>query len=550
MSSVSPEELEVLKKCIQKISAGHKAAAACIYGSRVAGYSRPGSDIDILIILEQYPYAIKYVYLRESGIDVSALVVSRNSLESDARNASLGEFAVGRLLHIYEPLVNAELIDRIERVYKRRVILEELRNIVDTTGLFSTEILFPLEYVAFSKIKHRISLYPGAVYSYYQTYAASASSKRNLNFALAGYRRALDDIVSEDRALFQQRSDLLQISDKRVFVDRGKIRLSLTKKLQEFSSYFVHTYAGRRIMHLVIKEAESKIRRHAGSVELPQFMGSPRSAFWKLAEGKLIVDSNDWINDLAMSQGIEKYSIAEKRRLGNVNSRTILYVLHHDSGDYKVVAKDVAKTKSVKWAALSIWTMRVKRFKVNPLFRLGSEYKAIRYLRKLGLGTPEIEAVVLDRKVLITRFVEGRTLAAVIKDYIKGSGDLGPLREAGVQIAKIHDAGASLGNIKPKNVIVSDRGLCFTDTEQFIFSSKDQVWDLAQFLSWGLKSTRSGAKAGSIAREFLRGYLDGAASKSNVAMLAKSKRYIQSFYPVLVPSVARALKNELKEILR
>jgi len=549
MSSLSPKELLATKKCIDRVAKGRKVVAACIYGSKAAGYARSDSDIDLFLVLEEYPYAIKYVYLSESGVDVSILAVSRHSIEADARRGLLGEFAAGRLLHVYEPIVNAEMLDSIERTYKRRVILEELENIVNTAGILGTEITFPLEYIAFAKIKRRMSLYPSAVYSYYRTYAGP-EAKRNLNFALAGYRKALHDIISEDSQLFSQSDDLLQISEKRITVHRDRIRLKLTKSLQEFGSYIVQTYAGRRIYHLAIKEAESKIRRHARQrVELPTFMIYPRT-YWQLAEGKLIADSKDWLADLMAFRGVKNFSVSRKRRLGNVNSRTILYVLRTDSGDYKIAVKELARTKSVKWAALSLWTAPVKRFKVDPISRLGSEYKAIRYVRGLGLCTPAIEAVVLDRKLLVTRFVEGRTLADVIRSCIKGNDELYLLTEAGSQVARIHNAGASLGNIKPKNVIAAENGLCFTDLEQFVFSSGDQVWDLAEFLSWGLKTTRNISAAARITRAFLCGYLDVARDGSNVRSLSKSRRYIESFYPVLVPSVARAIKKELREIAK
>jgi tRNA A-37 threonylcarbamoyl transferase component Bud32 len=292
-------------------------------------------------------------------------------------------------------------------------------------------------------------------------------------------------------------------------------------------------------MHLAVREAESKIRRRGKSAELPDFMACPRKACWKLPEGRLVVDSRDWLDDLG-------YSVTTKRRLGNVNSRTMLYVL---TDGHKIAVKELAKSKAVKWAALSLWTAPVKRFRVDPLFRLGSEYKALRYIRSLGLRTPAIEAVVLDRKILVTQFVEGKTLAGVIKDCVRGAGDAGLLREAGAQIAKIHSADSALGNIKPKNVIVSGNDLYFTDVEQFVFQAGDPAWDLAQFISWGLKGVRNTGMAAAIAREFLKGYV-GVAGTGNIARLAKSRRYIESFYPVLAPNVARAIKKEIREIAK
>jgi tRNA A-37 threonylcarbamoyl transferase component Bud32/predicted nucleotidyltransferase len=540
MFSLSPEELQSLKNLMERIAGRRRIVAACIYGSRVAGYARPDSDVDVMIVLENYPYAVKYVYLKDQGLQVSALVVDQGSLEGDARHAHLGEFVVGRLLHVYEPVINAEFFERIERLYKKRVILEEMQNMVGQTSLLCTEISFPLEYVLFSKIKRRASLYPNAAYSYCRTYTAS---EQNLKFALDGYRRALAEIVAEDKELFEQDGSFLRISEKRVQVEKNRASLKLTKKLQEFSSYFVHTYAGRKTLHLAVREAESKIKRQVTQrVEFPDFMSCPACVYWKLPEGLLVSDSRrqDWIGLLASQAGLDDYAIT-KKRLGNPNSRTMLYVLRNRDNERRYAVKKLARTKSVKWAALSMWTAPVKKFKIDPLYRLGSAYRAARQIRKLGLLTPPIEAVVLDRRLLITQFIEGRSLADVIRGLLSGRDEeTGWLRIAGWQMSQVHQTGASFGNIKPKNIIVHD-GLYFTDLEQFVFDAGDPAWDVAQFVCWGLKSSRNADMAAAITKEFLEGYAD-----TRLAAKMDSKQYIATFYPVLTPAVARAIKNEIR----
>jgi tRNA A-37 threonylcarbamoyl transferase component Bud32/predicted nucleotidyltransferase len=520
---------------------GRKVAAACAYGSRVAGYARPDSDIDLLVVLEDYPYKVKYTYMQESGVHVSALVVDKKSLEKDAAKAYLAEFVAGRLLHVYEPLTGSELLEQVERAYKGRVILEELHNLVRISGVLATEIWFPLEYVVFSKVLRRAVLYPGAAYSYYKIYA---SGGRNLLVALEGYRRALADIVSKDAGLVEKEGDRFRISEKRIKVAGGEPSLRLAKHLQEFSSYFVHTYAGRKMFHLFAAEAESKIRRHMREpFHFPPFMSCPACEYLHLPEGLLVADSRrqDWLEMVAQQHGIPTYD-AVKRRLGNANSRTMLYSLRHEKGELWLAAKDMSKSKSVKWAALSLWTGHVKKFRVDPLMRLGYEYRALRRLRAMGLNTPEIEAVVLDRRVLITRFIEGKSLAGVIKDAVAGRGDASLVRTTGEQISRVHAAGHAFGNIKPKNVIAGE-GLYFTDLDQFVFEGGDPAWDVAQFLSWGLKGTGNAKAAAKVTKEFLAGYADNIVIKK----LARSKHYIETFYPVLAPLVAQAIKNEMKK---
>lgn len=517
-----------------KAAKGRKVAAACVYGSKVAGYARPDSDIDLLLVLEDYPYKVKYAYLEESGVQVSALVVDREALKRDAKYAYLGEFVAGRLLHVYEPVENAQFLQDVERTFKRRVILEELQGLVRSTGLLAPDVSFPLEYIAFSKVRHRMSLYPNATYSYYRTYSAGG---RNLELAMQGYRDALGDIMEHDPELLVADGDALHLSEKRLQIAKGEPSLLLAKRMHEFSSYFVHSYAGRKMYHLAVKEAQSKIRRHLRQqVELPLFMSCPACAYWKLPEGLIVADSRrqDWVEQVARKHGIMDYLVT-KQRLGNQNSRTVLYSL----GGLRLAVKKLAKTKGVKWAALGVWTAYLKKFQTDPLLRLGTEYRALRHLRTLGLNTPAIEAVVLDARLLVTRYVEGPSLAQKMREALKGS--LGPeIRAAGGQIAQVHKTGACFGNIKPKNVIAAD-GLWFTDLEQFVFEKGDPAWDVVQFLCWGLKGTGNAHAAAAITREFLDGYDNAEVAKK----LARSKRYIPTFYPVLSPQVAQAIRKEM-----
>ncbi len=131
---------------------------------------------------------------------------------------------------------------------------------------------------------------------------------------------------------------------------------------------------------------------------------------------------------------------------------------------------------------------------------------------------------------------------------IRGRGsDTDLINEAGAQIAKVHGAGATFGNIKPKNIIVSGKDLYFTGVDQFMFEAGDPAWDIAQFIGWGAKSTHNKMTAATIAKEFLEGYIS-VGDTNNIKRLAKSKWYIESFYPLLVPSIAQTIQKEIKAI--
>jgi tRNA A-37 threonylcarbamoyl transferase component Bud32/predicted nucleotidyltransferase len=559
MYSISDDQIKIIKKGIFRIAKNYKIAGACLYGSKSAGYAEPASDFDIILVLENYAYVVKYVYIKESNINISVLVVNRESLEKDARTAFLGEFVVGRLLHIYESIYNPEFFKQIEIIYKKRVILEEISDFVKSTNILTTEISFPLEFIMFSKIKHRSILYPNAVYSYYRMYTGK-NAARNTDFAIEGYKQALKEILSEDKELLIERSDnMIQISEKCIIIQKRDkaASLKLTKKLQVFSSYLVHTYAGRRIFHYAVGEAEAKIKRHIKySIELPKFMSCPKNEYWKLSEGVFIFDTKYWLDQFAISAGFSRYSISTKNRLGNVNSRTFCYTLTDLDGqshDKIIVVRKFTKSKSVKWAAFNVWAAAIKHFKMDPLFRLGTEYKAIRHLRYLGLHTPVIESVVLNKRLLITEFIEGNTLADTIRNSLRDDvfDHLKWIRIVGEHIANVHANKSTFGNVKPKNIIISKSKnyVYFTDLEQFSFRFGDPIWDLVHFISFALRGIRKADIARQIIGEFLHGYSKEVNSIEYMKKLAKSKRYIELFYPMLFPSIVQAIKNEIKSFL-
>ncbi len=557
MSNISSEYLKIIYNCLDRIAKNNKIVGVCLYGSKVAGYSRPNSDFDIIVVLENYSFIVKYVYLKESKIEVSALLVDRQSLEKDARTAFLGEFVVGRLLHIYDAILNPDLFKRIETIYKKRVIIEEIFDIVRSNNILSTEISFPLDFIMFSKIKRRSLLYPNALYSYYKIYNCENAS-RNFDFALDGYRRALNEILNEDKELLDKNpsDNSLHISEKRIFINKnGKIdSLKLGKKLQDLSSYLIHVYAGRVTFRYAVKEAQSKIKRQKKhELKLPLFMSSPRESYWKLPEGVLILNSRRWLDIIANNVSFQRYSISNKRRLGNVDSRTICFTLknHDDNSDKTMVVKQYAKTKGVKWAALNVWTSQGRRFKVDPLFRLGNEYKALRYIRKLGINTPTIESVILGKRLLVTEFIKGNSLADIIQYSLNKTDEynnIGFIKAAGEQIAAIHNDKSTLGNIKPKNLIIRGNTLYFTGVDQFGFHSGDPIWDIVQFICRGLKKTTDSTVASKVVRGFLFGY-SNEITVEYIKKLSRSKRYIESFYPLISPAVARSIKREIRAFI-
>jgi tRNA A-37 threonylcarbamoyl transferase component Bud32/predicted nucleotidyltransferase len=556
MSSISKEQLVIIRTAASRIAKKYKVAGVCLYGSRVAGYSRADSDFDVIIVLHDYPYAVKYIYAVEEDMKISALVVDLARFQKDAVSSFLGEFVIGRLLHIYEPIENKDLFERLEVVYKKRVILDEIYSIVKLANVLSTQINFPLEYILFSKVRNRSILYPNAAYSYYQTYTGKNSSQ-NIEFALNGYQKALEQILADDKELLivDPSGPSFRISERRLDIqtNRKVVSLRLTKKLQEFSSYFIHAYAGRHTLRHIVREAESKVSRHkTSSINLPNFISNPKDWYWKLPEGIIVIDEKDWLDKIASSNGFSRCVISKKEALGNQNRNapTALYILKDPSTQNilkPLVVKEMSKSMRLSWAGLHSFSSAVKRSKGNSLFRLGTEYKALRYIRSLGLHSPLIEAVVLRKRLLVTEFVEGNLISNILEECLNqntGTSDLNWINVIGQQFARLHSYKCTFGNIKPSNLIISRSRLYFTGLEEFGFNLGDPLWDIVHFISHALRKTTNTFVAKQILEQFFEGYLKERPAVST-KKVRRAEYYLGSLSAMLTPTIAEAIKKKI-----
>ena len=69
-----------------------------------------------------------------------------------------------------------------------------------------------------------------------------------------------------------------------------------------------------------------------------------------------------------------------------------------------------------------------------------------------------------------------------------------------------------------------------------------------QFICRGLKKTTDSTVASKVVREFLFGYSNEITAEY-IKKLSRSKRYIESFYPLISPAVARSIKREIRAFI-
>jgi tRNA A-37 threonylcarbamoyl transferase component Bud32 len=537
---LSDEERSTLVGIASSLVEPSKTSGVCAYGSKVAGYARPDSDYDLIVVAKRFREGIRYRYL-DAPVAASALIVDEHMFEEDASSSFLGEFVVGRLLNVYEPITNPELFRRFEVQYKRRVLVEALLELSSDYGEFAGQFTVPYEYFLFDKLHRRAAIYPPALYSYVHTYTCPLGEE-NRAISVDGFAAGTDELQA--KGILRAAPEGVRIVPEKLKGDAFTQAASLfSVTARGVTQYAVHGYAGRVGPSVFSREALSKLRRMRENPPPFAPLEKPRSIL-KLEEGTVIPDASLLVEELARLLGFVSYSTHEED-IGEPYSTTRMLTFRDGARQKSVVVKNYTDVRSLKWALLGIWASATKRFSTSPISRMDREYAMTLRLKAIGVFVPAIVAVAPSERILVKDFVEGENLATLINSFLKGSSeDTGPVSAYGEVMAKVHGEGLALGDAKPSNVIVSGGGLCLTDLEQSV-PGGDQAWDIAEFLYYTAKlSNREDAMKG-VATAFLETYAR-AGDRGNVSK-AKGQRYLGPFRPFLTPGMTRMLRETMSD---
>ncbi|GIU71375.1 MAG: hypothetical protein KatS3mg003_0854 [Candidatus Nitrosocaldaceae archaeon] len=535
-SIISDNERKELLDLAKKTAGNHQIVSCCIYGSKVAGYARPDSDYDLILVLKDYNDLIEYIYYHgDRGLDASILVVDSDILLKDATKAALGEFVVGRLLHPYEPLINDEYLKEVEIAYKKRVILEAIRELAKTP--FYKEFIIPIRYFLLAKIKERSKIYPHALYSYIKTYT-NQFSKKNLEFTLNGFRSALKLLEEEGYIKFYDKDSIIILADIKYK------RNNIANIINGILAYMVHFYAGRSTLNFFRQEAKSKLKRRKEIRELDKEFLEPERVL-KIRDA-ILLHEEDWLDELLTYMNVRDHNITITK-LGDIHATTTLYKINDN---LRLVAKHYASIKRFKWIGLNAWMIGLVKFDTDPSQRQLNEYKALRILKELGFNVPTIIGLSYKYKTTITKYIEGITLDKIINDILNNkSRDASKIKEFGKLLYSIHNHGYMIKDTKANNVIIHDNKLYLTDLEQFK-KDNDYAWDIICFIYYSIKFTSNEDTARLIVKAFLDGYTnDNAINCKHLIKQALSKKYLPPFYPALVINTVKAVWKEMHNYL-
>ncbi|MEM3072014.1 MAG: hypothetical protein QW172_00960 [Candidatus Bathyarchaeia archaeon] len=521
-----PKLLKKVMEASKALAGGLEEAAICLYGSRVAGYAREDSDYNILILLDQYGEGVRYYSRDLDGQEGSCLIADRELFELDVKVGSLGEFLAGRLIPPYLSLKGEPYLWRMEVALKKRICLEELEELILEHGELSRGLVFKPEYVALSRIKRRMMVYPPLRYSYTMLLTRGLR-EGNMRRIMPGFMSALKELEKE--GALELENNLVHPSDS--FVDKVLSRRSrervvnvLERSRRAIHTYLMHGRAGRVNLDSLAKELTFKLAR--GLLTTPEKMGFDdpnRFLYLKTAIGLTSMEERS--PALEALEGFKRGVKMALKPLGGALNEVYLAT----ADDERFVVKRFSDWYVFKWFPLNIVALGARYFSVSGRERLSNEYGMTCYMSERGLPVQRILHVNVREKTLIKEYLDGVDYSKLVRKALKSNGpdEADSFLEVGAFMAHVHSYDMTLGDAKPENILLGSKGVIALDLEQ---ASKggDKAWDIAEFLYYaGHYSLTLNKGAKTIAQRFIEGYL----TEGNPATLRKAAglNYIKVF---------------------
>ncbi len=521
--------------------------AACLYGSRAGDYHRLDSDFDVLAVLKDYSDGIRYNYVPFLDLHASILLVDEELFTLDVAEGSLGEFVAGRILTPYISILNEQYLKAKEIVLKRRICLEELQELIIEHGELSRGLLFRPEFIALSRMRRRMKVYPPLSYSYSKLLSSNRREK-NIGKIVKGYVRALkllqDENVVEGGGYFKLKNS---------FVDRVLKRKSVQRvvNILEYSNRAIRSYlargrAGRISLDLLAKELTSKLVRGLTSPPLNGSMDPTDYLYIKTGSG--VTGLKDETSAVELLRRLKPAGEVKVKRLGSAINDVFLAEVDGE----RLVVKKFSDWYVFKWFTLNIVALGSKVFSLSGKERLSNEYGTTRLLDEMGLHVQKVVHLSLPKRILVKEFIPGITYLTMARRYLNLNNEVDtnlkyPFEKIGEFMASIHDVDVTVGDTKPENFLLSEYGDVYAlDLEQGRRGG-DKAWDVAELVYYSghyWLTLNEGLK--SIAAEFIEGYVGGGGDP-NILNKAASLPYLKVFsfwtpLPVLIYLSGR-LKN-------
>ena len=549
----SNSRIKVLTICKQEFGEGMFAAAA--NSSYIGSRDETESRINVMVILDFPARKLSYEQKPLPGGVLSILAVDRRTFERDVEKDWLGGMLVENLLMPYEPLINDKFLWHQEVKVKKRLLIEIINNLILEYPEMSREMLLKPEFFMWEAISRKASLYPPIICKFSSVFGGFIS-KEDQESIMRGFKVALKEAEGEGIISFSK--GYVRINEKYIDAVKGrKLRLLVFLRNVRNSILRHSIEVFPKMMLSLFEDYTAYVRQSAieGSL-LSELEDTKRLIYIPTSYGLVSLSDRLTLSEFARNILSEEHGLNVKvERLGGVLNSVYLVSLLSEKKASRSVVKVFKSWYGLKWLPLALWALGTRGFAVLGKTRLEREYAINRFLSNHGIRVPRIIHVSPAERLIFQEYVEGESLAQIIRLICSSEEDNDELysiiSNVGEEIARVHSLNVSLGDCKPENIKLTEDGrICFLDLEQ-AERGGDQAWDVAEFLYYsGHYAFMSPIKVPKrITESFIKGYLKGGGNAGNIEKV-RSPRYVKVFSFFTPPHVLYVIANTCGRAVR
>ena len=478
---------------------------------------------------------IKQFRLVKRGADL-VILADEKSVLRDASDEKLGGIIAHSFLFPYHPIINEKLLEDLEKMYKRHVIVESLQNVILEHKLASTRLIIKPEYFLYDKLRRLTAIYPP---SRRFVKEMLRGSRGEVNMVLDGFLKAIKDLV--DQGILEERHGGYSPTDR--FVHEVLSRKTVYDRFSDELEHFLKLYLTASFSSPL--DAIRNIRFDL-DVLVPVKIPDPSKM--------LYMETSIGPQPLATSKGIrdfisEVYGIrpmdVKLRKVGSVFNSTYFASFKVDGREERIFVKKYLNWTDFKWVAAWLWAIGVKNFSVLASSRMSNEIYFINKLSELGFNTAEILHINWPKKMVFQRFIDG-------VDGLKALKNAGEPRifddisyRVGKILAMVHEKGICIGDCNPFTFIFVEDEAYLVDLEQCSFEGS-KPWDLCELLFYTGRYLNL-EEVERFSKNVVQGYLE--IGERDVVKDALDQRFIRIFVPWTPPWIQSRIKRSVVEIL-
>ncbi|MCS7094304.1 MAG: phosphotransferase [Thaumarchaeota archaeon] len=403
------------------------------------------------------------------------VVVDMTTFSSDVKRGAYGEVLASRLLTPFRFEGDQKALQELLGVYVRRAIESSNDDLRKDYGKMAEKVLIDPSYFVLRKVRGLVALYP-PLWRIFWWASRGSLDVSLLNKVVENVRPVLEELVRSRALSLDHHSGLYRLASSRE--ESKELRNSKGGALiKRVESLMLPGKLGIGLPRLVLEEV---------------LMGGWETLSPPDPEEALLIPTESGPQPLSFEGDILEIvcklygsdpSSVRVSRAGRLFNSTYLVEVPLDGEVKRLFLKRYLAWSDVKWVATKLWSFPLRNFHISPTVRLSNELFFISFLRERGFRTPNVYGVSWRRRVLLEGAIQGSSLREI---WTWDESDVDYLEDVttkcGESIAKAHACGVTLGDCKPDNVMVDQRGtLWLVDLEQASLGG-DRAWDIAEFV--------------------------------------------------------------------